>query len=448
MTITEKWSPDSWRNKPSKQLPEYPDQKKLDEILNILKERPPLVSAGECLNLKGELAKAARGEAFVLQGGDCAESFDEYSTDKIMDTFNVLVQMNLALMYGSGGKPIVKIGRIAGQYAKPRSKPTETVNGEELPSYKGDIINGTDFNEKSRTPDPKRMKRAYNHSAVTLNFLRSLSNGDYYSLKDVHQWTKVAFQKAPLIEKYTTILEGIDRSLEFFQSTGIDTNRMNKVDFYTSHEALLLPYEEALTRQDSKTGNWFDVSAHMLWIGDRTRQPDHGHVEFLRGVENPVGIKCGPTMTSEELTALLDTLNPENEEGRIMLISRMGHDKVHEYLPILIDTVEAGGYKVLWSCDPMHGNTHTASTDVKTRDFENIKKEVEGFFDIHRSKGTIAGGIHLEMTGHDVTECTGGVHNITDNDLSKKYNTVCDPRLNANQSLELAFLIADELKKV
>lgn len=445
--MSKNWSPDSWKNHPAKQLPTYKDEKKLDKVLGTIKDQPPLVSAGECRNLKAEFAKAGRGEAFILQGGDCAESFKEYKTSKIMGTFNVLLQMNLAMSY-AGGKPVVKVGRIGGQFAKPRSKEMEVKDGVELPSYKGDIINGTHFTERERTPNPKRMLQAYSQSASTVNFLRAMANGDNYSLSEIHKWTKSTFENSTLGQRHSDMIEHIDKSLEFMGSmhymNTLDTSRF---DFYTSHEALLLPYEEALTRQDSITSDWYDTSAHMLWIGDRTRQPDHAHVEFLSGVENPVGIKCGPTMDPEDLMDLLDKLNPDNDEGKIMLISRMGAGKVNDHLPLLIDTVEMGGYNVVWSCDPMHGNTHEASTGVKTRDFNSVKQEVQEFFAVHREKGTVAGGVHLEMTGHDVTECIGGVHGLTDNDLSRKYNTVCDPRLNAAQSLELAFLIGDELRK-
>jgi len=441
------WSPESWKDKPAKQLPEYNDVQKLNKTLETLKGYPPLVFAGECRNLKNDLARASRGEAFVLQGGDCAESFAEFSADKIKGTFNILLQMTMALMF-AGGMPVVKIGRIAGQFAKPRSSADETKNGITLPSYKGDIINGIEFTDEARIPNPERMLQAYNQSASTLNLLRAFANGGYGDLHRVHKWTQDAIKDSPLAEKYSEMADRIEQALDFMAAANITSEnnpQISKVDFYTSHEALLLPYEGALTRVDSTTGDWYGVSGHFLWLGDRTRQPDGAHVEYLRGIKNPIGVKCGPSLSNDDLLKLLDLLNPENEEGRITLINRTGHDKIEEFLPNFIKLIQKEGRNVTWVSDPMHGNTQTASTGYKTREFENVLKEVKSFFAIHHAEGSIPGGIHMELTGQDVTECTGGAYKITDENLAERYETFCDPRLNASQSLELAFLIAGEL---
>jgi len=446
---SQQWTPETWKDFPVKQLPEYPNSDALNEVVDKLKSYPPLVFAGECRRLKSDLAKAGRGEAFILQGGDCAESFAEFGEDKIRGTFNVILQMTMALMFG-GGKPVVKIGRIAGQFAKPRSSGMEKKGDIELPSYKGDIINSTEFTEEARIPNPERMIQAYNQSAATLNLVRAFANGGYGDLHRVHQWTQDALKDSPLGEKYSKLANSIEQSLSFMKATGISSDssyHTNNVDFYTSHEALLLPYEEGLTRFDTISGDWYDVSSHMLWLGDRTRQPDHAHVEFLRGVKNPIGIKCGPSLSTDDLNKLLDIINPENEEGRIMLINRTGHADVEKYLPTFIKEIKKEGRNVTWSCDPMHGNTQTSSNNYKTRDFDNILKEVKNFFAVHRAEGSVAGGIHIEMTGSDVTECIGGAYKLTDENLAERYDTACDPRLNASQSLELAFLIAEELQK-
>lgn len=445
--MSNNWSPESWKEKPAKQLPEYRDLSKLNSTMEVLKGYPPLVFAGECRNLKRDLAKASCGEAFVLQGGDCAESFAEFSADKIKSTFNILLQMTMALMF-AGGMPVVKIGRIAGQFAKPRSSADETKDGITLPSYKGDIINDIAFTEEARIPNPDRMLQAYNQSAATLNLLRAFAHGGYGDLHRVHKWTQDAIQNSPLEEKYSEMADDIEKALDFMAAAHITSDNnpnISTVEFYTSHEALLLPYEQALTRIDSTTGDWYGVSGHFLWLGDRTRQPDGAHVEYLRGIKNPVGIKCGPSLSTDELIRLIDIINPENEPGRITLINRTGHDKVEEYLPQFIRTVQKEGRIVTWVSDPMHGNTQTASTGYKTREFENVLKEVKGFFAVHRAEGTVPGGIHMELTGQDVTECTGGAYKLTDENLAERYETFCDPRLNASQSLELAFLIADEL---
>ena len=447
ITHQEEWSPISWKDKPAKQLPEYSNPNELNEVVKTLENYPPLVFAGEARNLKNEIARAARGEAFLLQGGDCAESFAEFNPQNIKNTFNVLLQMAMVMTF-AGGAPIVKIGRLAGQFAKPRSKPDETIDGVTLPSYKGDIINGLEFTAESTIPDPQRIIKAYNQCAATLNLVRAFAQGGYADLHRVNQWTLDFIKDHPLAERYQDLAHRLDQALAFMSAAGITAENsppIREVNLYTSHEALLLPYEQALTRVDSTTGDWYDVSGHFLWIGDRTRQPDGAHVEFLRGVKNPIGIKCGPSLSTDDLMELLDILNPENEAGRITLINRTGHAQVEEYLPKFIRAVEKEGRIVTWSCDPMHGNTHTASTGYKTREFENVLKEVKNFFAVHRAEGTIAGGVHMELTGQNVTECTGGAYKITDDNLAERYRTHCDPRLNATQSLELAFLIADEL---
>ncbi|WP_424943045.1 class II 3-deoxy-7-phosphoheptulonate synthase [Aliiroseovarius crassostreae] len=443
------WNKSAWRNKPRVQMPDYTDPAALAEVEAQLGKYPPLVFAGEAIRLKEELGKASRGEAFLLQGGDCAESFADFSADGIRDTFKVMLQMAMVLTFGAK-VPVVKVGRMAGQFAKPRSAPTETVDGTELPSYRGDIINELDFTSDARIPDPKKMLQAYTQSAATLNLLRAYSTGGLADVHQVHQWT-LEFTEGGEAEKYRAMAERIQDSLDFMKSAGVTADRMHTlqtVDFYTSHEGLLLEYEEALTRQDKTTGKTVAGSGHMLWIGDRTRQPDGAHVEFLRGVINPIGLKCGPTTTEEDLKVLMNKLNPDNEAGRLTLIARFGAGKVGDHLPRLVETVKAEGANVVWSCDPMHGNTIKSASGYKTRPFDSVLKEVQEFFAVHQSQGTIPGGVHFEMTGTDVTECTGGVRAVTDEDLSDRYHTACDPRLNASQSLELAFLVAEELSSL
>ncbi len=443
---TQNWTPKSWLDKQAQQLPTYEDKEQLDETLDLLKNMPPLVFAGESRTLRDNLANAAEGNAFILQGGDCAESFAEFHPQNIRDTFRVLLQMSVILTFAAR-VPVVKIGRMAGQFAKPRSADMEVKDNETLPSYRGDIVNGLEFTSDSRVPDPNRILQAYNQSTSTLNLLRSFSRGGYADLHRVKNWILDFAKDSPQGERYLNVAREIEHALAFLSAIGIDAdNIVRETQFFTSHEALLLPYEEALTRTDSTTGDWYDVSAHFLWIGDRTRQPDGAHVEFLRGVHNPIGIKCGPSLDPDELIELLDILNPENEAGRITLISRFGHEQIGDYLPKLIQKVEQEGRKVAWICDPMHGNTTKSSTGYKTRQFDNMLQEIKNFFAVHKSEGTWAGGIHLEMTGQDVTECTGGADDITDEDLSLRYHTHCDPRLNARQSIELAFQVAEELR--
>ncbi|WP_158045406.1 class II 3-deoxy-7-phosphoheptulonate synthase [Skermanella pratensis] len=447
--MAERWTPNTWRSKPVKQMPFYADQDKLTAVEQRLSNYPPLVFAGEARRLKAALADVARGNGFLLQGGDCAESFAEFHPNNIRDTFRVLLQMAVVLTFG-GATPVVKVGRMAGQFAKPRSTDTETIDGTELPSYRGDIINGFDFDPASREPDPDRMVQAYNQSAATLNLLRAFAQGGYADLHKVHQWNLGFVERSPAGERYRDLADRLDETLNFMAACGITaetTPQLRETDFFTSHEALLLPYEEALTRVDSTTGDWYDVSAHMLWIGDRTRQPDHAHVEFLRGVKNPIGLKCGPTSDPDELIRLIDMLNPANEPGRLTLIARMGFEKVQDKLPALIRKVQREGRVVVWACDPMHGNTIKSSTGYKTRPFDRILSEVKDFFSVHQAEGTHPGGVHFELTGQDVTECTGGAQAITDHALAKRYHTHCDPRLNASQALELAFLIAEGLKR-
>ncbi|MEM8914643.1 MAG: 3-deoxy-7-phosphoheptulonate synthase class II [Pseudomonadota bacterium] len=446
--MAQHWTPDSWRAKPALQMPDYTDKPALAAAENALAGYPPLVFAGEARALTRSLAKVAEGEAFLLQGGDCAESFAEFHPDKIRDTFRVLLQMAITLTFG-GVMPVVKVGRLAGQFAKPRSSDNETINDVTLPSYRGDIINGFDFNEAERAPDPARMVQAYNQSAATLNLLRAFSQGGYADVAKVHQWNLSFVDNSPASERYADLADRIDEAVQFMRACGVTsetTPTLRETEFYTSHEALLLPYEEALTRIDSTTGDWYDVSAHFLWIGERTRQIDHAHVEFLRGVKNPIGLKCGPTMEPDDLISLIDVLNPENVPGRLTLIARMGSDKVGQRLAPLVRRVKAEGRSVIWSCDPMHGNTIKSTSGYKTRPFDRILSEVESFFDVHRAEGTHAGGVHFELTGQDVTECTGGAYQITDELLSERYHTACDPRLNADQALELAFLLAENLK--
>ncbi len=442
------WTPASWREKTARQMPNYPDQVALQNVEQELAALPPLVFAGEARQLQAELADVAAGRAFLLQGGDCAESFDEFSANHIRDTFMVLLQMAVVLTFG-GQSPVVKVGRMAGQFAKPRSADTETIDGVTLPSYRGDIINDNAFTEAARVPDPARMVKAYNQAASTLNLLRAFSRGGMADLHKVHQWNRDFVEKSPALERYHDLAERIDETLAFMKACGIspqNTPSINETRFYTAHEALLLPYEQALTRQDSLTGDWYGCSAHMLWIGDRTRQLDGAHVEYCRGVKNPIGVKAGPTTDPDDFIRLLDAINPDNEAGRMNVIVRMGADKIADHLPALIRKVEAEGRNVVWSSDPMHGNTIKASTGYKTRDVDSVLGEVSRFFAIHKAEGTHAGGVHLEMTGRNVTECIGGRFKITEDDLGDRYHTFCDPRLNADQSLELAFLIADSLK--
>jgi 3-deoxy-7-phosphoheptulonate synthase len=449
-TMATTWSPDSWRGKPILQVPEYPDQLALADVEGKLATFPPLVFAGEARQLKKTLAEVSLGNGFLLQGGDCAESFVEHRADNIRDFFRVFLQMAVVLTY-AGGSPVVKVGRIAGQFAKPRSSPTETKDGVALPSYRGDIINGPEFTSEARIPDPQRQLQAYRQSAATLNLIRAFATGGYADLERVHQWNMGFVKDSPRGQHYQELADRIAETMAFMRACGItsdNTPQLRTTSFYTSHEALLLGFEQALTRTDSTSGDYYATSGHMIWVGDRTRQPDHAHVEFCRGIKNPIGLKCGPTLEPDGLLRLLDILNPKNEPGRMTLICRFGHDKVAKHLPKLIGAVQKAGRSVVWSCDPMHGNTITAgNTGYKTRPFERIMAETEAFFDVHRAEGTHAGGIHVEMTGQNVTECTGGAFAITDQDLSDRYHTHCDPRLNADQALELAFLVADRLKQ-
>tara|TARA_R110001592_G_scaffold220245_1_gene474914 strand:+ start:114 stop:1487 length:1374 start_codon:yes stop_codon:yes gene_type:complete len=440
------WTKSSWRDKPRIQMPDYPDQDALRAVEAELSRYPLLVFAGEARRLKKHLAAAGRGEAFLLQGGDCAESFEQFSSDMIRDTFKVMLQMAIVLTHGAK-VPVIKLGRMAGQFAKPRSAPTEVIDGVELPSYRGDIINELAFTPEARIPDPKKMLRAYTQAAATLNLIRAFSTGGYADVHQVHGWT-LGFTDNERAEKYREIANRISDTLDFMAAAGVTSetaHTLQSVEYYTSHESLLLEYEEALCRQDSQTGKWLAGSGHMIWIGDRTRQPDGAHVEFARGVQNPIGLKCGPTMTSDDLKQLMKTLNPQNEQGRLTLIARFGAGNVGEHLPRLIKTVQEEGANVVWTCDAMHGNTIKSSSGYKTRPFDSVLREVREFFAVHAAEGTVPGGVHFEMTGQDVTECTGGVRAVQDEDLSDRYHTACDPRLNASQSLELAFLVAEEL---
>ena len=446
--MTQAWNKAAWRNKPRVQMPDYPDTAALNAVEAQLSQYPPLVFAGEARELKRQLGKAARGEAFLLQGGDCAESFGEFNADIIRDTFKVMLQMAIVLTFGAK-VPVVKVGRMAGQFAKPRSAPTETIGGVELPSYRGDIINGFDFTPDARVPDPARMLQAYTQAAASLNLLRAFSKGGFADIHRVHAWT-LGFTQGENAERYRKLTDQITDALDFMTAAGVTSDTieaMETVDFFTSHEALLLEYEEALCRIDSTSGLPVAGSGHMIWIGDRTRQPDGAHVEFARGVQNPVGLKCGPTLSAEDLKVLMARLNPKNEAGRLTLIARFGAGKVAEHLPRLIQAVKDEGANVVWTCDPMHGNTIKSASGYKTRPFERVLQEVRDFFDVHKAEGTIPGGVHFEMTGKDVTECTGGLRAVSDEDLSDRYHTACDPRLNASQALELAFLVAEELSE-
>jgi 3-deoxy-7-phosphoheptulonate synthase len=442
------WKKDSWKNFEALHIPTYEDSNQLNNVLNNLKGFPPLVFAGEVRSLRKSLGKVAEGNAFLLQGGDCAESFSEFHADNIRDTFRVILQMAVILTSGTN-LPIVKVGRMAGQFAKPRSNPTEIKNGEELESYRGDIINGIKFESSLRKPDPGRMLKGYSQAASTLNLLRAFADGGYADLRYVNSWNMGFLKSGPEYERYRSLANKIQESLNFMEALGVNsknTPQLTKTEYYTCHEALLLPYEEALTREDSTTGDIYDTSAHFVWIGDRTRFPNSAHVEFCSGIQNPIGIKCGPTLNLDDLMKILDKLDPENSPGKITLISRYGSDKVQDYLPKLIKRISDEGRSVVWSCDPMHGNTVKSSNGTKTRPFENILDEVKNNIKIHNSQGSLLGGIHLEMTGQNVTECTGGIDDISESDLKDRYHTHCDPRLNANQAIQLAFLIADELK--
>ena len=442
------WNPNSWRDFPIVQQPEYPDQAQLKQIEKQLNSAPPLVFAEETRSLYKNLADVCEGKAFLLQGGDCAESFSDFSAANIRDTFKTLLQMAVVLTYG-GKCPVVKIARMAGQYAKPRSSDYETIEGVSLPSYRGDIVNSFEFTESARIPDPNRLMTAYHHSAATLNLFRAFAQGGLADLHQVNRWNMSFVAANPLKEKFQQLADRIQDALQFMEVCGIDSSvapSLKETSLYTSHEALLLGYEEALTRRDHLTGDWYDCSSHFVWIGERTRQLDHAHIEFFRGIKNPIGVKVGPGMKPDELIELIDALNPENLPGRLTLITRMGADILPEKLPALVRKVQEEGRKVIWSSDPMHGNTEKATTGYKTRSFNNILREISQFFAVHKSEGSYAGGVHLEMTGQHVTECTGGAYGLSDEDLAQRYRTQCDPRLNADQVLELGFLVADLLK--
>ncbi len=449
--MAQQWTPDGWRQRTALQMPDYADAAALDGVLEKLHSFPPLVFAGEVNALRRRLAQVSEGNGFLLQGGDCAESFAEFHPNNIRDTFRVLMQMAVILTFG-GAVPVVKVGRMAGQFAKPRSSPTEVIDGVELPIYRGDIVNGIEFEEATRQPDPNRLLTAYSQAAATLNLLRAFAQGGYADLYEIHRWNLDFVEGTEAAARYRELCGRITEALEFMEACGINGDSvpaMRQTDFYTSHEALLLNYEEAMTRQDTITrvGGWYDTSAHMVWIGDRTRQVDGAHVEYCRGINNPLGLKAGPTTERDDLLRLIDTLNPGNEAGRLTIICRMGDDQVMEKLPPLVRAVESEGHKVVWSCDPMHGNTIKSSTGYKTRPFDRILAEVRGFFAVHQSEGSHPGGVHVEMTGQDVTECLGGAQLINEEQLASRYHTHCDPRLNASQSLELSFLIAEMLKQ-
>ncbi|MBI1330347.1 MAG: 3-deoxy-7-phosphoheptulonate synthase class II [Alphaproteobacteria bacterium] len=443
--MAQSWSPKSWRDMPIRQVPEYPDPAALAAVEARLRTLPPLVFAGEARALSARLADAAEGKAFLLQGGDCAESFAEFSANNIRDTFCVFLSMATVLTFAAD-VPVVKVGRIAGQFAKPRSEDTETRDGVSLPSYRGDIVNGEAFTPEARIPDPERILTAYFQAAATANLVRAFATGGYADLSRASHWYLDDHHHHDLKARYQAVVNKIGEGVDFLRTFSLSETvkqQTSRVDFYFSHEALLLGYEEAMTREDSTAGGWYDTSAHMIWIGDRTRQPDGAHVEYCRGIKNPIGIKCGPSMPEEDLLKLLDILNPDNKPGRVTLIARFGHDKVEKHLPRLIQAVKREGRSVVWSCDPMHGNTIKSAAGIKTRPFASVTGEVARFFEIHRAEGTYAGGVHLEMTGQNVTECTGGAQALTEVDLTDRYRTTCDPRLNASQALELAFLIAD-----
>jgi 3-deoxy-7-phosphoheptulonate synthase len=444
----DRWSPASWRERPAAQQPEWPDEAALDQAQKQLTSMPPLVFAGEARNLIGDLARVASGDAFLLQAGDCAESFDAFSADSIRDKLKVILQMAVVLTYGSG-VPSIKVGRIAGQFAKPRSAPTETIDGVELPAFRGHMVNDIAFTEAARAADPERLLAAYHQSSATLNLLRAFTKGGFADLSRVHQWNQDFVATSSQGQRYEQLAGEIERALRFMKACGFDTEsepKLHEVDFYTSHEALILGYEEALTRRDSLTGDWYDCSAHLLWVGERTRQIDGAHVEFLRGISNPLGAKIGPTATADEVVALCDALNPARQPGRLTLITRMGADHVRTGLPPLLQAVERSGHPVVWTCDPMHGNTFTSETGRKTRHFDAILDEIAGFFEAHRGVGTWPGGVHVELTGDDVTECLGGSEALDHGDLDDRYETMCDPRLNGRQSLDLAYRVAEKLR--
>ena len=443
------WSPSSWRSKPARHLPDdYPDAVKLASVEAELAGRPPLVFPGEVRRLRAELARAASGEAFLLQGGDCAESFAEFTPDNVRDTFRVLMQMSMVLAFAAS-KPVIKVGRIAGQFAKPRSSPVETKDGVTLPSYRGDAVNGMEFTPEARIPDPTRLVRAYDQSVSTINLLRAFTTGGYADIGNVRSWALPFAANSPQGTRYEEVAERIAEAVDFIRVMGAagSGDALARTEFYTSHEALFLNYEEALTRRDPSTGAWCDASAHMIWIGDRSRQADGAHVEFCRGVENPIGLKCGPTMDADDLLRLIDIIDPNNEAGRMVLIARFGAEKVGEHLPRLMRKVQGAGRRVVWSCDPMHGNTFTSDSGFKTRSVDKVLLELQAFMQIARSEGVEPGGVHFEMTGQNVTECIGGPGSVQDADLGNRYLTHCDPRLNADQALELAFLIAETLKQ-
>ena len=452
--MPERWTRDSWRKKPVLQVPEYPDQAALEAVERQLAGFPPLVFAGEARSLKKALGRVAMGEGFLLQGGDCAESFSEpsannFSANNIRDFLRVFLQMSVVLTYAAA-LPVVKVGRIAGQFAKPRTSPMEKKDGKELPSYRGDVINGVEFTDDARRPDPARQIEAFRHSAATLNLLRAFATGGFANLASVHQWMLGFLKDSPQSRRYKELADRISEALNFMRACGLDLEahpELRATDFYTSHEALLLGYEQAFTRVDSTTGDWYATSGHMIWIGDRTRQLEGAHIEYFRGIKNPIGLKCGPSLKPDELLKLVDILNPDNEPGRLTLITRFGNEKAGEHLPGMVRAIQREGRVVVWSCDPMHGNTITSNTGYKTRPFDRILSEVKTFFSVHAAEGTHAGGVHLEMTGQDVTECLGGARAITHEDLSDRYHTVCDPRLNAEQSIDMAFLIAELLKQ-
>ncbi len=448
--MTETWTPASWRGKPAKHMPEdYPDLAALTKAEQTLRAMPPLVFAGEARRLKSLLAEVSEGRAFLLQGGDCAESFKEFHADNIRDTFRLILQMAVVLTF-AGGKPVVKVGRMAGQFAKPRSAPTETIGGVTLPSYRGDIINATEFTLEARTPDPQRLIQAYSQSAATLNLLRAFAGGGYADLHNVHRWTLGFVADSPQGALYREMAEKISETLAFMEAIGVTPESqpaLHQVEFFTSHEALLLNLEEAMTRIDSTSGQWYDTSAHLVWIGERTRDLDGAHVEFFKGIKNPIGVKCGPTMEPDDLLRLTDALSPQNESGRLTLYGRFGFDKIEKRLPALLRATKAAGKSVVWAIDPMHGNTLTANNGYKTRPFDRILSEVKSFVEICKAEGVHPGGVHLEMTGQNVTECTGGARQVSEGDLADRYHTHCDPRLNGEQALELAFLVAEKLKE-
>ncbi|HXQ47168.1 MAG TPA: 3-deoxy-7-phosphoheptulonate synthase class II [Caulobacteraceae bacterium] len=447
--MTDRWTPSSWRGKPAKQMPtDYPDAEALARVETELRRMPPLVFAGEARRLKSLLGDVAAGRAFLLQGGDCAESFKEFAADNIRDTFRLILQMAVVLTF-AGGKPVVKVGRMAGQFAKPRSEPTETIDGVTLPSYRGDNINGMDFDPASRIPDPERLLKAYAQSSATLNLLRAFAGGGYADLYNIHRWTLGFVADSPQGARYRELSDKISEALTFMAAIGVTPESqpdLHRVEFFTAHEGLLLGYEEALTRVDSTTGDWYDVSAHLVWIGERTRQLDGAHVEYMRGIKNPIGLKVGPTVEPDELMRLIEALSPDNEPGRLTLYGRFGADKIAERLPALMAATRREGRHVVWAIDPMHGNTLKANNGYKTRPFDRILSEVRSFIQIAEAEGVHPGGLHLEMTGQNVTECTGGARALAEGDLGDRYHTHCDPRLNAEQSLELAFLVAERLK--